>query len=35
MNEKKKRAEKEAGIGYCPFLVLSHDTADCIVTQGS
>ena len=31
---KKKRAEKEAGMGYCPFLVLSHDTAGCIMTQG-
>ena len=20
-------------MGYCPFLVLGHDTADCIVTQ--
>ena len=34
---KKKKNEKKrcsgAGMGYCPFLMLGHDTADCIVTQ--
>ena len=29
---KKKRAKREARMGYCPYMVLSHDTADCIVT---
>ena len=33
--EKQKRAEREAGMGYYPFMVLSHDTKNCIVTQGS
>ena len=30
-NEKKRCSG--TGMGYCPFLVQSHDTADCIVTQ--
>ena len=37
-NEKqkeKKCAEREAGMGHCSFMVLSHDTIDCIMTQGS
>ena len=33
MSEKKKRVEREAGMSYCPYMVLSHDTTDCIVTQ--
>ena len=32
---KKKKKKNVAGsrLGYCPFVVLSHDTVDCIVTQ--
>ena len=36
-NEKKRMKKKKcrgAGMGYCPFFVLGHDTIDCIVTQG-
>ena len=36
-NEKKnneKKMCKGAGMGYCPFLVLGHETVDCIATQG-
>ena len=39
-NERKKNIKKngavEPGMGYCPFFfVLSHNTANCIVTQGA
>ena len=30
--KKKQSAEREVGMGYCPYMVLSHDTTDCIVT---
>ena len=32
---KKKKNVTGSRLGYCPFAVLSHDTVDCIVTQGA
>ena len=34
MCEKKKKVTGSR-LGYCPFVALSHDTVDCIVTQGT
>ena len=33
-NEKKKNVASSR-LGYCPFVVLSHDIVDCIVTHGA
>ena len=34
-NDVKKKKNASSRLGYGPFAVFSHDTVDCIVTQGA